>query len=76
MTEFASQYPLMTAFLAWMAAYAFVMPFRLYFRSLNIRAHGWPPDHLDADGDIHRRTECDCDKTSDIQQDQRRSRSV
>lgn len=28
--------------------------FKLFFRHLNIRKHGWPPNHLDADGDIHK----------------------
>jgi hypothetical protein len=26
--------------------------FKYYFRSLNIKNHGWPPSHLDADGDF------------------------
>jgi hypothetical protein len=32
-----------------------VWPFRLvnrWFRHLNIKAHGWPPPHVDADGDV------------------------
>ena len=29
----------------------FQLPNR-YFRSKNIAAHGWPPEHCDADGDF------------------------
>jgi len=31
---------------------AFVMPFKFYFRHRNIKTAGWPPAHLDADGDF------------------------
>lgn len=59
MWQFMSEHPTAAFFIAWVLAWAFVSPFRLYFRSRNIQAQGWPPDHLDADGDMHRR-ECKC----------------
>ncbi len=31
-------------------------------RTLSIRKSGWPPAHLDADGDFH---SCDCDESKD-----------
>lgn len=36
---------------------------RLYFRSKNIQAHGWPPPYLDADGDQH--DVCYCQREPD-----------
>ena len=57
--DFANQSPILAFFIAWIAAWAFVAPFRLYFRSRNIQTRGWPPDYLDADGDTHR-PDCDC----------------
>jgi len=29
-----------------------VMPFKFYFRHRNIKTSGWPPVHLNADGDF------------------------
>lgn len=29
-----------------------LIPIKLFFRSRNIKAQGWPPPHLDADGDF------------------------
>jgi len=51
-----SESPVLTFFLAVIlgcTAYdvLFKLPNRL-FRHLNIRKHGWPPDHCDADGDF------------------------
>lgn len=58
--EYALVNPVLTFFIVWLivmlAAYIvkiifFVLPNR-YFRAKNIRAHGWPPPHCDADGDL------------------------
>lgn len=57
--DFAGHHPFLTLFLAIIAASAFGAPFRYAFlawnrtlRSRNIAARGWPPGHLDADGDF------------------------
>lgn len=50
--------------LACVGAYTIVQPFRLWFRSRNIRAHGWPPSYLDADGDRHK--SCDCEEEPNV----------
>jgi hypothetical protein len=48
-------------FLAFISIYYVIkMPFTLtnrYIRSRNIRARGWPPAHLDADGDFNTNTD-------------------
>ena len=56
--EFASESPFLTFFLALIVAgvlkTAIRTPFHIwnrYCRSRNIRERGWPPSHLDADGD-------------------------
>lgn len=52
--QFMSEHPVLTFFLACIAASAFGYPFRLanrWIRHRNIVAQGWPPAHLDADGD-------------------------
>jgi hypothetical protein len=57
MTElyaFMGEHPWLTFFLALIAGQIAVWPFRLvnrYIRHRNIKAAGWPPKHLDADGD-------------------------
>jgi hypothetical protein len=51
--DFANQHWLVALLMVWCVAYAATTPFRLYFRSRNIRAAGWPPAYLDADGDRH-----------------------
>lgn len=57
--RFAGDHPLLTIILALIACSAVVAPFKYAFyaynrnrRSLNIAAQGWPPSHLDADGDF------------------------
>lgn len=32
--------------------YFVTLPLRLWFRHKNIKAQGWPPAHVDADGDL------------------------
>lgn len=53
--EFMSNSPWLTFFLAlWVVLPLASWPFRLMSRLIrhaNIRARGWPPPHLDADGD-------------------------
>lgn len=52
--QFAGQHPLLTVALAYVAYLIFFQPFRLanrWIRSRNIKNSGWPPAHLDADGD-------------------------
>lgn len=56
MTQFALTHPTMT-FILGLAVILAVSPFRMwnrYMRSKNIAAHGWPPPHCDADGDLHK----------------------
>lgn len=53
MIEFAKANPGIALLIVWVLAWAATVPFRLFFRHLNIKAHGWPPPHLDADGDTH-----------------------
>ena len=52
--EFMGEHPWLTFFLAFFAARFASWPFRLinrWIRHRNIVAQGWPPPHLDADGD-------------------------
>ena len=54
--EFMSDSPWLSFFLAWMTAYMignllFRLPNRM-MRHWNIRKHGYPPAHCDADGDF------------------------
>jgi hypothetical protein len=32
-----------------------ITPLRLFIRSRNIKRHGWPPPHLNADGDFNKK---------------------
>jgi hypothetical protein len=56
MLKFALQHPgwtfLITVVLAWVITRPFWL-LQLVLRSINIQNHGWPPAHLDADGDRH-----------------------
>lgn len=56
--KFANDSPWLTFFLAYLAFPILVWPFRLvnrWIRHLNIKAQGWPPVHLDGDGDVVKR---------------------
>lgn len=58
--EFMGKHPILTFFLAWLIAEAACWPFKLanrWIRHRNILAHGWPPAHCDADGDLVKRKE-------------------
>jgi hypothetical protein len=57
--SFAADNPITAVILALIIASVLTSPFRYGFRaynrrlrSLNIRERGWPPEHLDADGDF------------------------
>lgn len=54
--EFASGSPVLAFLLAIVASgvikYAFTMLINRPLRHMNIRKHGWPPSHCDADGDF------------------------
>jgi hypothetical protein len=53
--QFMGAHPVLTFFLAVIAVEAFCYPFKIlnrWIRHLNIVARGWPPPHLDADGDL------------------------
>lgn len=59
MWDFAGAHPGTAMFLAAAAALAFVAPWRyafaawkMYLRSKNIAAHGWPKAPMDADGNV------------------------
>jgi hypothetical protein len=54
--EFMANHPILTFFLVYLT-YAFlegVIKFVVNrpLRAMNIRKHGWPPKHCDADGDF------------------------
>ena len=58
LAAFARTDPLLSFILVCASYYAITAPFRFGFRAWNrycrmrnIRDHGWPPPHLDADGD-------------------------
>ena len=71
MEAWALAHPWLTFFLVLAALRVCWMPFLIINRILrhrNIMARGWPPEHLDADGDVVKRPE---EPTS-----QRRSRTI
>lgn len=57
--QFMADNPVTTVFLVIILAMCFKTPFwafNRYLRSRNIAARGWPPAHLDADGDFKEET--------------------
>lgn len=40
------------AFILGMIIKLITYPIRIYFRHQNIKSQGWPPAHVDADGDL------------------------
>lgn len=59
MIDLARESPYLTFFLLWIVVYAIVQIIRMVLtawarliRYLSIRRAGWPPEHLDADGDF------------------------
>lgn len=59
--EFMAGSPFLTFFLAAVAVHLIEVIYRMPFRALNIRKHGWPPPHCDADGDLRKAEEPDAD---------------
>lgn len=52
--QFMGEHPTLTFFLVFLALQVALAPFRLvnrWIRHRNIAASGWPPFHLDGDGD-------------------------
>lgn len=49
--EFMTESPFLTFFLAYLLAELFRRNWKMAMRCLMVRKHGWPPPHLDADGD-------------------------
>lgn len=50
--EFMSGSPWLTFFLLYITLTLIFKMTNRYFRHRNIKAHGWPPEHCDADGDF------------------------
>jgi len=50
--QFMSESPFLTFFLALMVTNMLFRMWNRMLRCLNIRKHGWPPIHCDADGDF------------------------
>ena len=50
--HFMASSPWLTFFLALLGTVVVQTLIKIPFRHLNIRKHGWPPSHLDADGDF------------------------
>ncbi len=60
MWQFLGDHPVAGFFLALVAMHVLWYPFRIvnrFIRHLNIRKAGWPPPHVDADGDYHGKDE-------------------
>jgi len=56
--NFMGSHPVLTFFLALIISEVFIRVFfnlpNRFFRFLNIRKNGWPPEHCDADGDFYK----------------------
>ena len=59
MIIFSSSHQFLFTFMVLIAGWVVVQPFHYLFlilnrrqRSINIKERGWPPSHLDADGDL------------------------
>lgn len=52
MKDWALAYPWLTFFLAWGVCMGSLYTIRRFARLLTIALRGWPPPHLDADGDF------------------------
>lgn len=60
--DLISNHPLLAGFVVLVAFHYGTHLLSLPLRAMNIRRHGWPPEHCDADGD-HKRPRCrDCDE--------------
>ena len=52
MYEFMSESPFTTIILAYIFGHILIVCINRPLRHMNIRKHGWPPEHCDADGDF------------------------
>ena len=50
--EVIDSHPWLTYFALFLLAHFAWLPFRAFFRHLNIRRAGWPPAHCDAGGNL------------------------
>ena len=50
--QFIGNHPILTFFLVMILAEMICVILSRFFRYLNIRKNGWPPQHCDADGDF------------------------
>lgn len=65
-----SESPMLTFFLCYMVTATIFKIWNRFMRHLNIRKHGWPPAHCDADGDF--KPEDDSDDDSENAADETR----
>lgn len=49
--QFMGDSPILTFLLAWSILSSVETLWKIPFLAMNIRKHGWPPAHCDADGD-------------------------
>jgi len=49
--QFMSDSPWLAFFLVYLIGTLLEILIKIPFRAMNIRKHGWPPAHCDADGD-------------------------
>jgi hypothetical protein len=50
--EFLSDSPFLSFFLFAILCQLVISLYKIPFRHMNIKHSGWPPEHLDADGDL------------------------
>lgn len=51
MLEFAMAHPFVTFFMVWVIAQTILTIYSRSMRAVMVSKNGWPPEHLDADGD-------------------------
>lgn len=49
--QYMDENPIITILIVWILCTTIFRTCNRFFRHLNIRSKGWPPSHLDADGD-------------------------
>ena len=50
--QFMNDHPFISLFMLWAICELIFKSWNRFMRHLNIRKHGWPPAHCDADGDF------------------------
>lgn len=50
--QFMGENPFLTFFLAWLALHLMGVVYSRTMRAIMVCKNGWPPEHLDADGDF------------------------